>query len=279
LESVAVDGTVVSSYGYDENGNRTSADLAWSQLGYDASFDYSLTEADTEYDSADKLLTYGTRSYSWNPFGQLESMTDSDPNGDGDTSDAESTFYQYDLYGNLLRVDLPDGRAIEYDVDGAGRRVGRRELDENGDEISCRGWIYRDLLRPIAEVDDTGTVVARYVSGDGYGQDQGGLKSVGTRLGAIQETEVSFRGRHLPVFVANVDPSTGDVVRTLQLITDEVGSVHLVIDVGDGGVAQRLEYSPDGDLLFDSAPGLQPFGFAGGLWDGDTGLYRIGARD
>src|SRR5690606_18476611 len=52
LESVAVDGTVVSSYGYDDNGNRTSADLAWSQLGYDESFDYSLTEADTVYDSA-----------------------------------------------------------------------------------------------------------------------------------------------------------------------------------------------------------------------------------
>jgi hypothetical protein len=88
LESVAVDGTVVSSYGYDDNGNRTSADLAWSQLGYDESFDYSLTEADTVYDSADRLLAYGSKSYSWNNFGQLQSMTDSDPNGDGDTSDA-----------------------------------------------------------------------------------------------------------------------------------------------------------------------------------------------
>src|SRR5690606_38872517 len=58
LESVAVDGSVVSSYGYDSNGNRTSAELSWSQLGYDASFDVSLSEADTEYNDADQLLTY-----------------------------------------------------------------------------------------------------------------------------------------------------------------------------------------------------------------------------
>ena len=74
-----------------------------------------------------QLLTCGTKSYTWNNFGQLESMTDSDPNGDGDTSDSETSTYEYDLYGNLLSVGLPDGRTIEYDVDGAGRRVGRRE--------------------------------------------------------------------------------------------------------------------------------------------------------
>src|SRR5690606_14235842 len=88
LESVAVDGNVVSSYGYDDNGNRTSAELSWSQLGYDESFDYGLTEADTVYDSADKLLTYGSKSYSWNNFGQLESMHDS--------ATGETTFYTYD---------------------------------------------------------------------------------------------------------------------------------------------------------------------------------------
>jgi RHS repeat-associated protein len=29
----------------------------------------------------------------------------------------------------------------------------------------------------------------------------------------------------------------------------------------------------------DSNPGFQPFGFAGGLYDRDTGLVRFGARD
>jgi len=42
---------------------------------------------------------------------------------------------------------------------------------------------------------------------------------------------------------------------------------------------QRLEHDEFGRVLFDSNPGLQPFGFAGGLVDEDTGLVRFGARD
>ena len=31
--------------------------------------------------------------------------------------------------------------------------------------------------------------------------------------------------------------------------------------------------------MLDTDPGFQPFGFAGGLYDRDTGLVRFGARD
>ena len=31
--------------------------------------------------------------------------------------------------------------------------------------------------------------------------------------------------------------------------------------------------------MLDTNPGFQPFGFAGGLYDRDTGLVRFGARD
>ncbi|MBX3263378.1 MAG: RHS repeat-associated core domain-containing protein, partial [Labilithrix sp.] len=34
-----------------------------------------------------------------------------------------------------------------------------------------------------------------------------------------------------------------------------------------------------GVVTNDTAPGFQPFGFAGGLWDRDTGLVRFGTRD
>jgi len=93
LESVAVDGTLINSYRYDANGNRTAAELTPSLLGYDDANDFSLSEEDTEYDAADKLLRYGTKSYTWNNFGQLASLTDS--------ATGETTAYEYDLYGNL----------------------------------------------------------------------------------------------------------------------------------------------------------------------------------
>ena len=66
---------------------------------------------------------------------------------------------------------------------------------------------------------------------------------------------------------------------TYRLVTDQLGSVRLVVDVATGAIAQRIEYDAWGKVLIDTNPGFQPFGFAGGLYDPDTGLVRFGARD
>jgi RHS repeat-associated protein len=66
---------------------------------------------------------------------------------------------------------------------------------------------------------------------------------------------------------------------TYRVISDHLGSVRLVVNAGDGSVAQRLEYGPFGRVMLDTNPGFQPFGFAGGLHDAQTGLVRFGARD
>jgi len=66
---------------------------------------------------------------------------------------------------------------------------------------------------------------------------------------------------------------------TYRLVMDQVGSVRLVVNTTTGAVAQRVDYDEFGSVLADSAPGFQPFGFAGGLRDVDSGLTRFGARD
>jgi len=48
---------------------------------------------------------------------------------------------------------------------------------------------------------------------------------------------------------------------------------------GARSASQRIDYDSFGRVLADSNPGFQPFGFAGGLYDPDTGLVRFGARD
>jgi len=55
--------------------------------------------------------------------------------------------------------------------------------------------------------------------------------------------------------------------------------VRLVVDVATGTIAQRIDYDEFGKVLSDTSPGFQPFGFAGGLYDSDTGLVRFGERD
>jgi RHS repeat-associated protein len=66
---------------------------------------------------------------------------------------------------------------------------------------------------------------------------------------------------------------------TYRLFTDHLGSVRLVVSTADGSIAQRIDYDAFGRIILDTNPGFQPFGFAGGLYDYQTGLIRFGARD
>ena len=55
--------------------------------------------------------------------------------------------------------------------------------------------------------------------------------------------------------------------------------MRLVINTSTGAIEQRLDYDEWGNVIQDTNPGFQPFGFAGGLYDPDTKLVRFGARD
>ncbi len=60
---------------------------------------------------------------------------------------------------------------------------------------------------------------------------------------------------------------------------DQVGSLRAMID-GNGTVVKTVTYDSFGNVLEDSNEALAvPFGFAGGLYDADTGLVRFGFRD
>jgi RHS repeat-associated protein len=66
---------------------------------------------------------------------------------------------------------------------------------------------------------------------------------------------------------------------TYRILTDHLGSPRLVVDATTGQVMQEMVYDAFGNVLTDTNPGFQPFGFAGGLYDQHTKLTRFGARD
>jgi RHS repeat-associated protein len=66
---------------------------------------------------------------------------------------------------------------------------------------------------------------------------------------------------------------------TYRIVKDHQGSPRLVIIADTGAVAQQIDYDEFGNVVTDTNPGFQPFGFAGGLYDRHTGLIRFGARD
>jgi RHS repeat-associated protein len=62
-------------------------------------------------------------------------------------------------------------------------------------------------------------------------------------------------------------------------LSDHLGSPRLIVNVATGSVVEEMDYDEFGNVTNDTSGGLTPFGFAGGLYDRDTGLVRFGARD
>jgi RHS repeat-associated protein len=66
---------------------------------------------------------------------------------------------------------------------------------------------------------------------------------------------------------------------TYRIFSDHLGSPRLIVDATTGAVVHRMDFGPFGEVQQNTNPGWLPFGFAGGLYDLDTGLVRFGARD
>jgi RHS repeat-associated protein len=158
-----------------------------------------------------------------------------------------TTYFEYDVFGNLKRVTPPiPGAVITYLVDGQNRRVAKRV----GGTMT-QGFLYGDGPGPIAELAGDGTtVVARFVYATRY---------------------------HVPDYMVKlVGPDAG----TYRFITDQLGSVRMVVNVATGAVVQQIRYDAWGNPTLEHGTwSFQSFAFAGGLHDPATGLIRFGARD
>jgi len=152
--------------------------------------------------------------------------------------------YGYDLLGNTTAVKTPT-TSVAYQVDGLGRRVQKK----NG--AYTQHFLY-DGPRLVAELDGSDNVISVFV--------------YGTR---VNVPDYMMRGG-----------------ATYRFILDQLGSVRLVVD-SLGNVKQRIDYDEFGVATvvtdpcapFTACAPWQPFGFAGGLFDVDTGLVRFGERD
>ncbi len=153
---------------------------------------------------------------------------------------AGTTSYDYDELGNLVSVTRPGAEKIEYVLDGDNHRVGKKV----GGTL-VQGLLWEGPLKVAAELDGNGAVVSRFV--------------YGTRS-------------TVPDYMVKGGS-------TFRILADRLGSVRLVVNVATGAIAQRIDYDAFGRVLEDTAPGFQPFGYAGGLYDPDTGLVRFGVRD
>jgi RHS repeat-associated protein len=218
--------------------------------------------------------------------------------------------YSYDILGRLSQVWRNDTLISTYSYDPNGNRIarttpissdsGRYDAQDRMSNYGNAQYIYSrngELQKKIVGADTTsymydyfGNLMSVQLSnGDliEYMID-GQNRRIGKKInGAIVKRWI-YSGQLTPI--AELD-SSGNVTAQFmgnfmskncaiyQFITDQLGSVRMVVNVYTGEIVQQIDYDEFGNVLSDSNPDFQPFAYAGGLYDTQTKLVRFGARD
>ena len=219
LTAVKKDGQAVESYVYDSNGNRTST----------TSILRGINSQTATYSTEDYTLTAGNNTYTFSVDGYLQSKAT--PSG--------INTYNYSSTGQLLSVNLENGKTIEYIHDSLGRRVAKKV---DGQIVEKYLWL--DLITLLAVYDANDNLIYRFNYASGR-----------------MPNSMEYNGQ------------------TYYLSYDQIGSLRTVTDTS-GNIIKQINYDTFGNIITDTNPSFAvPFGFAGGLYDRDTGLVRFGLRD
>ncbi|MES9971963.1 MAG: RHS repeat-associated core domain-containing protein [Candidatus Thiodiazotropha sp.] len=247
VDGPRVDVDDITTYGYDDNGNRTSTTNALGRV----------TRV-TEYDGVGRPLTIVdpnglTTSLSYDPRGRLTGQTLSD----GATT--RTTVYDYDPVGNLIRVTLSDGSYIQYDYDPAHRLIGIEDSQGNRIDYSLDAMGNRES----EEVrDPSGTLTRRQQQVfDGLGRVQVLIDS----QNHTTEYDYDANGNLTQTIDANNHPSnqTYDALDRLDQQTDALDGVtqysydaqdNLTSVTDPNGLTTTYAYDGLGNLLSQTSP-------------------------
>jgi len=187
LDTVSVDGALIADYDYDSNSNRVGVTQAGAGIPISGCA-AGLSNVSATVDVQDRLLTYGTCQYQYTDNGELNHKTDS--------ASSAQTSYRYDSFSNLRHVNLPDGRAIDYQIDGRNRRIGK---SING--VAVQGLVYLNDLEPVAETDPDGNRIATFIYADRANTPSYLLKGgnvyrvIADHLGSVRLVDIPAHGK------------------------------------------------------------------------------------
>jgi YD repeat-containing protein len=219
LLTVTKDGTLVEEYQYDSVGRRT----------YEMNALKGISGRTFDYSDEDHLITAGDTTYQYDLDGFLTTKTQG----------SSITHYNYFSRGELLSVNLPDGRLIEYINDPLGRRIAKKI-----DGVIIEKYLWQGLTQLLVVYDRSNNPVMRF----------------------------EYADARMPVAMT----SSGV---TYYLTYDQVSSLRVVADVSGNVVKRIDYDSFGNIINDTNPSFTVPFGFAGGLNDADTRVVRFGFRD
>ena len=266
VHEVHVDGALRESYDYDANGNRIAAFAPASGLRPAYRFGPSLRRTQSAPQSG-PVGALGLRPKSNAKLARSQAL--------GRRSQGAAPGHQASgaQASGDVALDAQDRRlqygALSFTYNAAGQLDGRTDT-VSGEHTT---YHYDELGRLLAVTLPSGIEVSYLIDAAG--------RRVGRRVGSGPVTDtlvyldslrpaaspsrgqlyVYTSGRNVPGLIVTAGA-------TYRVITDWRGSVRRVIDTDSGVVVQAIDYTAYGRVLRDTAPGFQPFRFAGGLGSG-----------
>ncbi len=227
----------VATFGYDARGQLTSAAYSDGQPSESFDFDDNGNRMGGTYviDANNRLTSDGLYDYGYDGEGNLVVRTE--------LATGNVTRYEYDHRNRMTQIVEEDSGGVqvaltEYAYDALNRRVRKVVNGVATQYVYNRGAIWADL-------DEAGSVLARYLSGD----------LVDQRFGRIR---------------------TGEAPE--WYLTDALGTVHDV-QGSDGTVLSHTTYSAFGEIIGQTGPmHADRFGFTGREHDTESGLLFLRAR-
>jgi RHS repeat-associated protein len=234
------------------------------------------TEAQSDCPTSGGTAVPGSaRLWSYNDAGIRSNLT-------AGTDDQVSTGgRQYDARGRLSRsggLVTPPYRTYTHDALG---RL-RQSVHTNALYATTTTTFEYDALGRLSRIDPNGTPDD---ADDEYFWYRDDLRPIawqrGTGAGAVHAFFVYLTRSNVPDLMYVDDAGTTAIDKVYRFLTDQRGSVRAVLRVdGTPSVVQRISYDEWGVATVDQGvQTLHPFGFAGGVRMGPTGLWHFGARN
>ncbi len=197
--------------------------------------------------------------------------------------------YYYDANGNRDSVVTPNGTTSGiYDVQDRMLQYGNAnyvytrngELNLKIEETDTTKYVYDDFGNLMSVTLPSGDKIEYIIDGLN--------RRIGRKFNGVVTNRWIYAGPLHPA--AEVD-SVGNIIASYHgsymkrgdtlysIVRDHLGSVRVIINSETGDVVQRIDYDEFGNIISDSNPSFQPFGYAGGIYDSQTKLVRFGARD
>ena len=240
------------TYGYDVNGELTSATRTLNSSNYTLIYNYdlngnrtststdvngSLTSATYSTGAGNEMTSDGMYSFTYDNVGNMASQTN--------ISTGYVTYYSWDHRNRLIEVKQEDNHAnvlndekFTYDVNN-----NRIAVSLNG---TTQLYTVFDGANPYMDFNGSGTLTQRYLTNpNALSQFYGQVSASGT---------------------------------TQWFLTDNIDSIRQVVSTG-GSVLDAITYDPYGNIVNQTNSANAPrFLYTGGAYDLNTGNYQFDAR-